>query len=313
MVALKVVIFGGSGFVGTNLYGHLHAFRDRDGRKQYDVARPRRNQVDLTSYDQTADYLFDNHPDIVVHLAARVGGIVYNKDHPAEMIDANLTMGQNVINACRLAQVKKIVYLGTVCSYPHTPPNIPFLEDDLWNGRPEPTNEPYGLAKKTIGMMLDACYRQHGQRSAYLLPTNMYGPHDNFNLYSSHVIPAMLRKFIEAGGEPVTLWGDGSPSREFLYVGDCCEAIRLAIERIERPQPINVGTGVETPIRYLADTVAGLVGYRGGVIWDSRKPNGQPRRCLDTTRAESLLGFRASTGLQDGLHQTLAWYRESQR
>jgi len=305
--ATTVAVLGADGFVGHNLCDYLTDY--------YKVIPIQRSSCDAMSEAALVRFLKLLRPQVLVNLAAFVGGIGLNRDVPGDMIYRNLTMAVNVVNACYTSGVRKLIYLGTVCSYPHTPDHLPFIEDDLWGGRPEPTNEPYGVAKKTVGLLLDAYKRQFNFSSAYLIPTNMYGPHDNFSLYSSHVIPAMIRKFLAArdaqsrGDGPVVLWGDGSPSRDFLYVADCCQAIKLAIERQDEPLPINIGSGVETGMHHLATTIARLTGYTGKIQWDATKPNGQPRRCLNVDRAKDLLGFQPSTKLLDGLTATIAWYQ----
>jgi GDP-L-fucose synthase len=249
-------------------------------------------------------------PDLVFHLAARVGGIGANQKNPGAYFHDNMMMGVNVLEQGRKAQIPKIVMVGTICAYPKFAP-IPFREADLWNGYPEETNAPYGVAKKALMVMADAYRRQYGLNAICLLPVNLYGPRDNFDLEMSHVIPAMIRKFLEAeqrGAAEVVLWGDGSPTREFLYVDDCAEALVLAAQRYDSSDPVNVGAGFEISIRALAELVAQLVGYRGTLRWDSARPNGQPRRMLDTRLAAERFGFRASTGLEEGLKRTLAWY-----
>lgn len=302
----RVVVLGANGFVGRNLINYL------EHNSNLYVLGWDRSVVDLMDRAKLDHMLSTISPHVVVDLAAFVGGIGLNKDNPAEMIYRNLVMSANVVDSCFTNGVRKLIYLGTVCSYPHTPRNIPFEESDIWYGRPEPTNEPYGVAKKTIGMMLDAYKRQYNFSSAYLIPTNMYGPEDDFSQVGSHVIPAMIKKFIEAKKkkEPeITHWGDGNATRDFLYVDDCCEAIRKAIETIDMPEPINIGSGYECSIGELSERICAAVSYRGNVKWDSTKPNGQPRRCLNTQRAYELLGFTSQTDLQIGLSTTIEWYK----
>jgi GDP-L-fucose synthase len=303
-----ILILGGSGFVGTNLRDF--ATRTTDHR----LICPGHNDCDLLDGDVTKWYISKTRPDVVINLAAFVGGILLNRQYPADMIYRNLVMGANVVEACRLADVQKLIYLGTVCSYPHTPTNIPFVETDLWNGRPEATNEPYGVAKKAIGFMLGAYHKQYNLNSTYLMPTNMYGPHDDFGLESSHVIPALIRKFRDAVKNKesvVTLWGDGSPSRDFMYVGDCCEVILGMVSTDAHPEPINVGSGRETTMTELAAVIGNSLGFTGSIVWDRSKPNGQPRRCLDCTVLDNLLpGDRSRTPLVDGLKTTIGWYLE---
>jgi GDP-L-fucose synthase len=245
----------------------------------------------------------------VFHLAAEVGGIGANMANPGRYWYANLMMGAHVLELSRRAEVQKLVLVGTVCAYPKYTP-VPFHEDDLWNGFPEETNAPYGVAKKTVLVGAQAYREQYGTNAIFLLPANLYGPRDNFDLVTSHVIPDLIRKMLEARDE-VVLWGDGSPSREFLYVEDCAEGLVLAGERYDGPEPVNLGTGVETTNRELAETIADVTGFDGEIVWDTSKPNGQPRRQLDTSRAERLFGFRARTSLRKGIEQTVAWYRDS--
>lgn len=304
--ATRVVVLGAGGFVGLNLLNHL------ENNSNFYVIGWGRSDVDLMDRAALDKALSVVNPDVVVNLAAFVGGIGLNRENPADMIYRNLIMATNVVDACFTAGVRKLVYLGTVCSYPHTPPYIPFQETDLWVDRPEPTNEPYGVAKKTVGLMLDAYKRQYNFSSAYLIPTNMYGPGDDFSRHGSHVIPAMIRKFVEAHDQKkdsVTHWGDGTASRDFLYVSDCCEAIRVAIENIDDPTPINIGSGYECSMGELSERICETVGFSGDVKWDPTKPNGQPRRCLDTSLALRLLKFVPLTDLQTGLTSTIEWYR----
>jgi GDP-L-fucose synthase len=252
----------------------------------------------------------DAEPELVIHLAAEVGGIGANRENPGRYWYANLMMGAHVLEQSRVAQTRKLLLLGTICSYPKFAP-VPFREDDLWNGYPEETNAPYGIAKKALLTGAQSYRAQYGFDAIYLLPVNLYGPGDNFDLQSSHVTPALIRKMVEAKriGEPqVVLWGDGSPTREFLHVEDCAEGIWLAAQRYEGEEPVNLGTGEEISIRDLAELVAELTGYDGDIVWDTSKPNGQPRRKLDTSRAEELFGFRAQRTLRDGVRQTIDWY-----
>jgi GDP-L-fucose synthase len=255
--------------------------------------------------------LADTRPDAVVHLAAVVGGIGANRAHPGQFLYENAIMGLELLEACRVACVAKTVVAGTVCAYPkHTP--VPFREDHLWDGYPEETNAPYGLAKKLLLTQCQAYRAEYGVNDIYLLPVNLYGPGDNFDLATSHVIPAMIRKFANArdtDAPSVTLWGDGGPTREFLYVEDAARAFRLALERYDGPEPINLGSGQEIAIEDLATLVAETVSYRGEIVWDSTKPNGQPRRCLDGRQARELLGFEANVMLAEGVARTLEWYQ----
>jgi GDP-L-fucose synthase len=250
-------------------------------------------------------------PEVVIHLAAVVGGIGANRANPGSFFYANAIMGIQLIEAARRYGVEKTVVLGTICAYPKFTP-VPFREEDLWNGYPEETNAPYGVAKKALLVQCQAYREQYGMNAIFLLPVNLYGPGDNFDPESSHVIPALIRKCVEAveSGRPeIVCWGDGSPTREFLYVEDCAEAIVLATERYDKPDPVNVGSGREISIRDLTEKIAALTGFEGRIAWDTSQPNGQPRRCLDVTRAEREFGFRASTDFDEGLRQTIAYYR----
>src|SRR5581483_4048318 len=297
----NVLVTGGGGFLGSHLVDRLRA-------AGHDPFVARRADYDLTSWDDAARLFADARPELVFHLAAEVGGIGANRANPGRYWYANLLMGAHVLEQCRLHGVGKLVVAGTVCAYPkHTP--VPFREEELWNGYPEETNAPYGVAKKAVLVGAQAYREQYGLRTAYLLPANLYGPRDNFDLETSHVIPALIRKMVEADGE-VVLWGDGTPTREFLYVGDAAEAFALAAERYDGPEPVNVGTGAEISIRELAETIAALTGFEGAIVWDGSMPNGQPRRRLDASRAERAFGFRARTTLREGLERTIAWYRE---
>jgi GDP-L-fucose synthase len=296
---MRVLVTGGGGFVGSHLVERLTEAGD-------DVFVARRRDYDLTRWDDSERLFADARPERVFHLAAEVGGIGANRANPGRYWYANLMMGAHVLELSRLSEVDKVVVAGTVCAYPkHTP--VPFSEDDLWIGYPEETNAPYGVAKKTVLVGAQAYREQYGLNAVFLLPANLYGPRDNFDLETSHVIPALIRKMVEAPAE-VVLWGDGSPSREFLYVDDCVDGLLLAADRYDRPEPVNLGTGVETTIRELAETIADVTGFTGEIVWDTSMPNGQPRRSLDTSRAAELFGFRARTSLREGLTQTLAWY-----
>jgi GDP-L-fucose synthase len=297
---VKALVTGGGGFVGSRLVERLQA----DG---HEVFTARRRDYDLTELDATTRLFDDARPELVFHLAAEVGGIGANRANPGRYWYANLIMGAHVLEQSRLHEIEKLVIAGTVCSYPKFTP-VPFQENELWNGFPEETNAPYGVAKKAVLVGAQAYREQYGLRTAYLLPANLYGPGDNFDLETSHVIPALIRKMVDASRE-VVLWGDGSPSREFLYVDDCVEGLVLAAERYEGADPVNLGTGVETTIRDLAETIADITGFEGEIVWDTSMPNGQPRRSLDASRAEELFGFRARTALRDGLVRTVEWYR----
>jgi GDP-L-fucose synthase len=269
----------------------------------------RRRDYDLTRYDDTERLFTDARPERVFHLAAEVGGIGANRSNPGRYWYANLMMGAHVLELSRLHEVDKLIVAGTVCAYPKFTP-VPFSEDDLWNGYPEETNAPYGVAKKSILVGAQSYREQYDLDSIYLLPANLYGPRDNFDLESSHVIPALIRKMVESSDE-VVLWGDGSPTREFLFVDDCADGLLLAAAKYDGADPVNLGTGVETSIRELAELIAELTGFEGELIWDTSMPNGQPRRQLDASRAEQLFGFRARTPLRDGLARTIAWYRDA--
>jgi len=297
---VKALVTGGGGFVGSRLVERLQA----DG---HEVFTARRRDYDLTELDATTRLFDDARPELVFHLAAEVGGIGANRANPGRYWYANLMMGAHVLEQSRLHEIEKLVIAGTVCSYPKFTP-VPFQENELWNGFPEETNAPYGVAKKAVLVGAQAYREQYGLRTAYLLPANLYGPGDNFDLETSHVIPALIRKMVNSKRE-VVLWGDGSPSREFLYVDDCVEGLVLAAERYEGADAVNLGTGVETTIRDLAETIADITGFEGEVVWDTSMPNGQPRRSLDASRAEELFGFRARTALRDGLVRTVEWYR----
>jgi GDP-L-fucose synthase len=297
----RVLVTGGGGFVGSHLVERLEA-------GGHDVFAARRRDYDLTSMEATAKLFEDARPELVFHLAAEVGGIGANRANPGRYWYANLVMGAHVLEQCRLHNAGKLVIAGTVCAYPKHAP-VPFLEDDLWDGYPEETNAPYGVAKKAVLVGGQAYREQYGLNAIYLLPANLYGPRDNFDLESSHVIAALIRKMLESKDE-VMLWGDGTPTREFLYVDDCVEGLLLAGERYDGAEPVNLGTGIETSIRDLAEAVADVTGFDGEIVWDTSMPNGQPRRSLDASRAEKLFGFRARTALREGLAQTVAWYRE---
>ena len=300
---MNVLVTGGAGFLGTHVVDRLRA-------KGLDPFVPRRSDYDLTVAADTERLFADARPELVLHLAAEVGGIGANQANPGRYWYANLMMGAHVLEQSRLHGVGKVVIAGTICAYPKFAP-IPFREEDLWAGYPEETNAPYGIAKKTLLVGAQGYREQYGTNAVFLLPVNLYGPRDNSNLETSHVIPALIRKMLEARdrGEPnIVLWGDGSPTREFLYVDDCAEGIVLAAERYDGPEPVNLGTGNEISIRDLAALIAELTGYDGEIVWDTDKPNGQPRRRLDVSRAEALFGFRASTPLREGLERTITWY-----
>ena len=300
----RVCVTGGSGFLGSCV---LEGLRQR-GASQ--VVAPASTEFDLRQPDAARQLLAHAKPDVVIHLAANVGGIGANRAHPAEFLYDNLVMGLHLIHESWKAGIEKFVAIGTVCSYPKFTP-VPFREDDLWNGYPEETNAPYGLAKKMLLVQTQAYRTQYGFNAIYLIPVNLYGPRDNFDLESSHVIPALVRKCFEAksaGEESIVVWGDGTPTREFLFVEDAAEGILLAAESYDAPAPVNLGSGEEISIRDLAAKIARRVGFEGRLTWDTTRPNGQPRRGLDTTRARREFGFSARTSLDEGLRRTIEWY-----
>ena len=300
----RTLVTGGGGFLGSHLVAHLEA-------AGHDVFVARRRDYDLTLYNDT-ERLYENaQPELVFHLAAEVGGIGANRQNPGRYWYANLMMGAHVLELSRVHEVPKTVVAGTVCAYPKFTP-VPFREAELWNGYPEETNAPYGVAKKSILVGAQAYRAQYGTNTIFLLPANLYGPRDNFDLDTSHVIPALIRKMTDATDD-VVLWGDGSPTREFLYVDDAAEGMLLAAERYDGAEPVNLGTGIEISIRELAELIAELTGFEGELVWDTTMPNGQPRRQLDATRAERLFDFRARTSLRDGLERTITWYRDVSR
>jgi GDP-L-fucose synthase len=299
---MRVLVTGGGGFLGSHLVERLGA----DGVDPF-VAR--RDDYDLTHEADAARLFADAQPDLVFHLAAEVGGIGANRANPGRYWYANLMMGAHVLEQARLHGTRKVVLAGTVCAYPkHTP--VPFREDALWDGYPEETNAPYGVAKKTLLVGAQAYREQYGTNAIFLLPANLYGPGDNFHETNAHVIADLVRK-MHASPDEVVLWGDGTPTREFLYVGDCVDGLLLAAERYDGPEPVNLGAGKEISIRDLAALIADLTGFKGEIRWDTSMPNGQPRRSLDATRARELFGFEARTPLREGLEQTIAWYQAS--
>lgn len=326
----RVVVTGGAGFLGSFLTEKLA------DRRAGDILVPQIDHYDLTDRDDIRRLLddvrqpFDHRPahlrpanlpkyqpvdtdpasTIIIHLAAHVGGIGANREHPAEFFYDNLMMGVELMHQAWKRGVEKFVAIGTVCAYPKFTP-VPFKEDDIWNGYPEETNAPYGLAKKMLLVQAQAYRQQYGFNAIYLLPVNLYGPRDNFNLETSHVIPALIRKCIEAqekGEKEIVVWGDGSPTREFLYVEDAAEGILLATEKYNGSEPVNLGSGYEVPIKDLVEMIARLTGFTGKLVWDSSKPNGQPRRGLSVERARQMFGFSAGTSFEDGLVRTITWY-----
>jgi len=305
----RVVVTGGSGFLGSFVVQEL-------ARRGYtDVMVPRSRDYDLVDREAVKRLYRETRPELVIHLAARVGGIGANQRHPGQFFYDNLMMGVQLIEEGRRFGVPKILSTGTICAYPKFAP-VPFREEDLWNGYPEETNAPYGLAKKMLLVQSQAYRQEYGFNSVVVFPVNLYGPRDNFDLETSHVIPALIRKIdqaLQAGQDEVVLWGDGSPTREFLYVEDAAEAIVLCAERYERSDPLNLGSGIEISIASLAAQIGQRMGYRGRFTFDTSRPNGQPRRALDVSRAAALLGWRARTSLEEGLHRTVAWWRTAGR
>lgn len=302
----RVCVTGGAGFLGSFVTAKL---RERGAAE---IFIPTIEQYDLVQPDSIRQMLDDSNPDIIIHLAAQVGGIGANREHPAEFFYNNLMMGVQLMHEAWLRGVQKFVALGTICAYPKFTP-VPFKEEDLWNGYPEETNAPYGLAKKMLLVQSQSYRQQYGFNSIFLMPVNLYGPRDNFNPESSHVIPALIKKCIEAvqsGAETIEVWGDGSPTREFLYVEDAAEGILLATEKYNGSEPVNLGSGMEISIKDLVELIAKLTGFNGRLVWDTSKPNGQPRRRLNVERAEQEFGFKAKIDFEEGLRRTIEWYIE---
>jgi GDP-L-fucose synthase len=302
----SIVVTGGAGFLGRQVVAQLI----EAGANPEMISIPRSRDCDLTQMSACEAAVKDQ--DLVIHLAAHVGGIGLNREKPAELFYDNLMMGTQLIHAAYQAGVEKFVCVGTICAYPKFTP-VPFKEDDLWIGYPEETNAPYGIAKKALLVQLEAYRQQYGFNGIYLLPVNLYGPEDNFNPRSSHVIPALIRKVYEAqqrGDAEIPVWGDGSPSREFLYSTDAARGIVMATQHYNDPDPVNLGTNNEVKIRDLIETICELMEFKGKIVWETDQPNGQPRRCLDTQRAKDRFGFVAQVGFREGLKQTIDWYRE---
>jgi GDP-L-fucose synthase len=304
----RILVTGGAGFLGGFVLDRLKSLGYSD------VVTFRRKDFDLTVETEVERLYREFKPAVVMHLAAEVGGIGANRENPGRFFFANMAMGMHLIEHARRTGVKKFVQTGTICAYPnHTP--VPFKEDDLWNGFPEVTNAPYGIAKKALLMMCQSYRQQYKMNAIYLLPVNLYGPRDNFHLQTSHVIPALIRKCVEArkrGEAKITAWGTGSASREFLYVEDCAEGLVSAMEKYDSPEPVNLGSGREITIKELMTLVAKLARFEGEIVWDPTKPDGQPRRCLDVTRAWNAFGFKAKTGLEEGLRQTIEWFEANE-
>jgi GDP-L-fucose synthase len=300
----KVMVTGGAGFLGSYVTQKL---KERGCK---DISIPEIKDFDLRLRDNIIRAYDKAKPDVVIHLAAVVGGIGANRANPASFFYDNLMMGVQLLDEASIRQIEKFVALGTICCYPKFTP-VPFKEEDLWNGYPEETNAPYGLAKKMLLVQSQAYRQQYGFNSIFLLPVNLYGPGDNFDEKSSHVIPALIKKVYEAkkqGKKEIIVWGDGSTTREFLYVEDCAEALMLATEKYDKAEPVNIGAGFEISIKDLVEKICGLIDFKGEIVWDKRKPNGQPRRCLDVSKAEKEFGFKAKMHFDKGLKRTIDWY-----
>lgn len=304
LTSKRILITGGGGFLGSHIVERL--------REQgcLHVSVPRRKDADLTRAGDVESLFGELRPEVVIHAAAAVGGIGANRDNPGRFFFANMAMGMHLIEAARKYGLKKFLQVGTICAYPNLTP-VPFSETNLWNGYPEMTNAPYGIAKKALLVMCQAYRQQYGLNAIYLLPVNLFGPRDNFHPHSSHVIPALIRKCVEArdkGETQISAWGTGAASREFLYVEDCAEGIVAAMEKYDSPEPMNLGSGREISIRNLTELIARLSDFKGQIIWDPTKPDGQPRRCLDVSRAKKEIGFVARTSLEEGLAKTIKWF-----
>ena len=305
----RVCVTGGAGFLGKYIVSKLKQ------RGAKDIFIPLIEDYNLVEIEDINRMYEDSNPDVVIHLAASVGGIGANLAHPADFFYDNIMMGVQLIHQAWKRHIDKFVALGTICAYPKFTP-VPFKEENLWNGYPEETNAPYGLAKKMLLVQAQAYRQQYGYNAIFLLPVNLYGPGDNFNPSSSHVIPALIRKCVEArdkGKNEIVVWGDGSPTREFIYVEDAAEAILLATEKYNDSEPVNIGSGYEISIKDLAELIVELTGYKGNIVWDKSKPNGQPRRGLDTSRAEQYFGFKAQMSFREGLMNTIAWYEKNRQ
>ena len=303
----RVAVTGGSGFLGSYVVQKLRE------RGVENIFIPRSRDYDLVRMESVRQMYDDARPDLVIHLAAVVGGIGANRSNPGQYFYDNLMMGAQLMEVARQRGVRKFIATGTICAYPKFTP-VPFKEDDIWNGYPEETNAPYGLAKKMMLVQSQSYREQYGYNSIFLLPVNLYGPRDNFDLQSSHVIPALIRKCVEAintKSDHITCWGTGNVTREFLHADDCAEGILLAAEKYDKSDPVNLGAGFEISIRDLTDKIVSLTGFKGRINWDTTQPDGQPRRCLDTSRAEREFGFRARIGFDEGLRQTIDWYRRN--